>query len=67
MSRANDWAYRHPWGWAVVGGALAFVSALIALRSIVIALAIAPVWFLVTGWSVSRGPGRKYLERRLRR
>jgi hypothetical protein len=36
-------------------------------RRPLVALLVAIVWFGVVGWSVSRGPGRGYMQRRIER
>jgi cell division protein FtsW (lipid II flippase) len=59
----NNWCYRHPWGWALVTFAMAFFIG-IQTGQVVIFGAFGVVMFFVTGWSWSRGWGRKRHEKR---
>ena len=62
----NRWARNHPWQWAAVGAVAWFVGGRALTTDIWVGLLTGALGFLVTGWSVSRGPGRRFLGWRLR-
>ena len=66
MRRMDDWVLRHPWWWALGGGVLGLVVGM-NNGSLGVGVLLALAAYVVTGWSVSSGPGRRYLLARLGR
>jgi len=64
--RADRWARDNPSRWALVAGVVAFLAGLLIFQSLVWALVMGVLWVPITWLSVSRGPGRKFLDWRLR-
>jgi hypothetical protein len=68
---ADSWALAHPWVYATIAGMFTFFVVLFLLAlgrgPLGLAFVIAPAWFCVIGWSMSRGPGRRHVEKRLGR
>lgn len=68
MRGTNEWVLQHPWLWAIVQVPLSFIIAFRFFDSPWLPwLIIAALAYVVTGWSLSRGPGRTFLKWRLRR
>jgi hypothetical protein len=67
---ADRWAFRHPWFYASLFAfpTLVFLALITFVTHLPFALAIfgAIAWTVFTSWSMSRGPGRRRYERRLR-
>jgi hypothetical protein len=61
----NESALRHPWRWAVACEAPAAVIAGLLTHSVLIGLGVAAVLIALGGWSVSRGPARRRMLKRL--
>jgi hypothetical protein len=62
----NRWARENPWQWAVVAGVVAFLAVWLTFGSVLAGAVVGIVCVPLSGWSVSRGPGRKFLDWRLR-
>jgi hypothetical protein len=62
----NRWARDNPWQWAVVGAVGWFFAGWALSESLWVALIAGAVGYVVVGLSVSGGPGRWYLNWRLR-
>jgi hypothetical protein len=63
-ARLELWAYRTPWGLAAVEAVVFGILASLAF-GFAVGIAVAVVGFVAFGWSFSRGPGRRSLERRI--
>src|SRR5438445_2588875 len=65
--RQDLWLVRHPWRYSTVGLFFAFLLVLMLRGPLLLALAVGAGWYAIVGWSLSRGPGRRLVERRLER
>ena len=68
LTRLDSWAFAHPWAWAAIGAAVSFVPICLVMALInaplLLAVLVAAVWFAVIGWSMTRGPGRRWHDQR---
>jgi hypothetical protein len=63
LDRADAWAVRNPWLWAVVGGLIALLVGVNVFDLVGAGSRAGADWFVVVGWSMSRGPGWRRFDR----
>ena len=66
-TRVDQASLDHPWLWALVPALAGLLIGVRMLDSAAAGVALALVGFLTTGWSMSRGPGRRLTQHRLDR
>lgn len=67
IRRSDQWSIDHPWRFGLVMSTIALYVGIQPLQSVTLGVALAIAFFALIGWSYSRGPGRRRMERRLGR